>query len=83
MFLEILTPDEQIFEGEVLSASFPGSDGYFQLLNQHAPMVSTLSKGYIHYKQEKKEEVHILVEGGTVEVLNNKINVLLEKIFNE
>ncbi len=83
MFLEIVTPDEKVFEGEVVSASFPGSDGSFQLLNNHAPMVSTLGKGDIRYKQEKEKEVHLLVEGGVVEVMNNKVNVLVEKIFTE
>ena len=56
MFLEIVTPDEKVFEGEVVSASFPGSDGSFQILNNHAAMVSTLGKGDIRYKPEKKEE---------------------------
>jgi F-type H+-transporting ATPase subunit epsilon len=83
MFLEIVTPDERVFEGEVTSASFPGSDGSFQILNNHAPLVATLGKGDIRYSQEKKDEVHILVEGGVVEVMNNKVNVLVEKIFNE
>ncbi|MFK7954265.1 MAG: ATP synthase F1 subunit epsilon [Ekhidna sp.] len=83
MFLEIVTPDEKVFEGEVTSASFPGSDGSFQILNNHAPMVSTLGKGDINYTQEKKDDVRILVEGGVVEVMNNKVNVLVEKIFNE
>lgn len=83
MFLEIVTPDEKVFEGEVLQASFPGSDGSFQVLNNHAPMVSVLGKGDIRYKQEKKDEVHLLVEGGVVEVIHNKVNVLVEKIYNE
>lgn len=83
MFLEIVTPDEKVFEGEVESASFPGSDGSFQVLNNHAAMVSTLGKGDIRYKQEKKSEVFLLVEGGVVEVVNNKVNVLVEKVFNE
>lgn len=83
MFLEIVTPDEKVFEGEVVSASFPGSDGSFQILNNHAPMVTTLGKGDMRYKVEKKEEVHILVEGGVVEVMNNKVNVLIEKLLEE
>lgn len=83
MFLEIVTPDEKVFEGEVVSATFPGSDGSFQLLNNHAPMVSVLGKGDIKYKQEKKEEVHLLVEGGVVEVMSNKVNVLVEKLHTD
>ena len=83
MFIEIVTPDEKVFEGEVESASFPGSDGFFQILNNHAPMVSTLGKGEVRYKQEKEEEVYMSVEGGVVEVMNNKVNVLIEKIIVE
>lgn len=83
MFLEIITPDEKIFEGEVMHATFPGSDGSFQVLNNHAAMVSVLGKGDIKYQQEKQKEVHMLVEGGVVEVINNKVNVLVEKIHNE
>ena len=83
MFLEIVTPDEKVFEGEVVSATFPGSDGSFQILNGHAPLVSTLGKGDIKYLQEKKEEVNILIDGGVVEVMFNKVNVLVEKILDE
>ena len=83
MFLEIVTPDEKVFEGEVMHATFPGSDGSFQVLNNHAAMVSVLGKGDIRYQQEKQQEVHIMVDGGVVEVINNKVNVLVEKIVTE
>ena len=83
MFLEIVTPDEKVFEGEVMHATFPGADGAFQVLNNHASMVSVLGKGDIKYQQEKQKEVHIVVDGGVVEVMNNKVNVLVEKIVEE
>ncbi|MEM6644042.1 MAG: ATP synthase F1 subunit epsilon [Bacteroidota bacterium] len=83
MFLEIVTPEEKVFEGEVVQATFPGSDGSFQVLNNHAAMVSVLGKGDIKYQQEKQKEVRLLVEGGVVEVINNKVNVLVEKIFSD
>ncbi|MEM6734513.1 MAG: ATP synthase F1 subunit epsilon [Bacteroidota bacterium] len=83
MFLEIVTPEEKVFEGEVISATFPGSDGSFQLLNNHAAMVSVLGKGDIKYQEEKRKEVHMLVEGGVVEVIHNRVNVLVEKIYKE
>ena len=86
MYLEIITPDEKVFQGEVDSATFPGSDGSFQVLNNHAPMISTLGMGDIKFsrKVEKKvKETHLLVEGGIVEILNNKVTVLAEKIYNE
>lgn len=84
MFLEIVTPDERVFEGEVESATFPGSDGFFQVLNSHAPMISTLGEGDIKYIREinkKPETTFIRVSGGVVEVLNNKVTVLAERIL--
>jgi F-type H+-transporting ATPase subunit epsilon len=82
MYLEIVTPDKKVFEGEVLSASFPGSDGSFQVLNNHAPLLSTLKKGTIIYK-DKKEEYSVMVDGGVVEVLNNRVIVLAESIIED
>lgn len=66
-----------------MHATFPGSDGSFQVLNNHASMVSVLGKGDIKYQQEKQKEVHIVVDGGVVEVINNKVNVLVEKIVED
>jgi F-type H+-transporting ATPase subunit epsilon len=84
MFIEVVTPDEKVFEDEVDSATFPGSDGSFQILNNHAPMITTLGKGdmkFVKIVDKKPVETHILVEGGVVEVLNNKVTVLAEKIL--
>ena len=83
MFIEIVTPDKKIFEGEATSAIFPGTDGSFQILNNHAALVSTLGKGsivFVNTLNNKSEEVQIEVDGGVVEVLNNKVTVLAEKI---
>jgi F-type H+-transporting ATPase subunit epsilon len=82
MYLEIVTPDQKVFEGEVLSATFPGTDGSFQILNYHAPLLSTLKKGKIVYK-DKKNEYDVTIDGGVVEVLNNKVIVLAEAIVEE
>ena len=83
MFIEILTPDKKVFEGEATSAIFPGTDGSFQILNNHAALVSTLGKGNIIFVKtinNKSEEVQMEVDGGVLEVLNNKVTVLAEKI---
>lgn len=80
MFLEIITPDKIIFEGEVRSIKLPGSKGSFQILKNHAPIISTLEKGTLKVVDEKKEEHSFYVESGVVENKNNKIIVLLEKI---
>lgn len=82
MYLEIVTPDQKVFEGEVISATFPGIDGSFQVLNNHAPLLSTLKKGTIVYK-DKKEEFEVIVDGGVVEVLNNKVVVLAEALVED
>ena len=83
MFIEIVTPDKKIFEGEARSAIFPGTDGSFQMLNNHVALVSTLGKGsivFVKILNNKSEEVQMEVDGGVVEVLNNKVTVLAEKI---
>jgi len=83
MYLEIVTPDENIFQGEVIYATFPGTDGSFQILNNHAAMISTLGRGDVKYKKEKGKEKQLLVEGGVVEILNNRAVLLAEKIIDE
>jgi len=75
MLIEILTPD--IFKGEVTVATFPGKDGSFGVLNNHAPMIATLKAGDIVVKSENGEQ-KFEVKGGTVEVLKNKVIVLAE-----
>jgi F-type H+-transporting ATPase subunit epsilon len=47
MFLEIITPEAKLFSGEVESVQLPGISGSFQLLNNHAPIISALTKGTI------------------------------------
>lgn len=82
MYLELVTPDKKVYEGEISVATFPGTDGSFQVLNNHAPLISSLSKGILSY--EDKEQFHeVTIEGGVVEVLNNKIIVLAEGIIEE
>ncbi|MFW5726291.1 MAG: ATP synthase F1 subunit epsilon [bacterium] len=78
MQLTIITPDKQVFSGEVEAASFPGSDGAFQVLRNHAPLVSSLGKGEISYRT-RDTTANVYLEGGVVEVLNNNITVLAEK----
>ena len=78
MFLEILSAEEKIFSGEVDSIIFPGSGGQFQILNNHAPIISSLTKGEIKYK-EKSKDISLAVTGGIVEVLDNKVSALIEK----
>jgi F-type H+-transporting ATPase subunit epsilon len=80
MYLEIITPDMKIFEGYVEAATFPGTKGSFQVLRNHAPIISSLAEGLIVYRDEN-QEYKIKVSGGVVEVLNNNIIALVEKVF--
>ncbi len=77
MYLEIVTPSEKVFEGEVTIVTFPGSDGSFQVMNDHAPMVSTLAEGKLVYK-DKAGAHSVTITGGVMEVLRNKIIVLAD-----
>ncbi len=77
MYLEIITPDKKVFEGEVTSVMVPGSKGTFQMLNNHAAIISTLVNGKVKVKSSKGEEI-FEVKGGVVEMLNNKVVILAE-----
>jgi F-type H+-transporting ATPase subunit epsilon len=78
MYLEIVTPDRKVFQGEVSEASFPGADGSFQVLKNHAPIVSALAEGVISFTTSEGR-TSLTVNGGVVEVNDNKIIVLAEK----
>ena len=78
MFLEILSAEEKIFSGEVDSVILPGTDGQFQILNNHAPIISSLTNGEIKYSDKSKNET-LEINSGIVEVLDNKVSALIEK----
>jgi len=80
MQLEIITPDKTIYSGEVSSATFPGVKGSFQVLNNHAPIISSINQGVVKY-QDEKGEGKIEVSGGVVEVKDNKIILLAESVL--
>ena len=82
MHLEIITPDKTIFKGEIISATFPGSKGSFQVLKDHAALISPLEKGKVTYKTNDQEQ-EIAVNGGIVEVLKNNIILLAEESKEE
>lgn len=79
MFLEIITPDKKIFKGEVKRVKLPGGKGSFEILKDHAPIISTLTEGTIRVIDRDNEKRLFKIEGGLVENNNNKIIVLLEK----
>ena len=82
MYLEILTPEKKVFEGDVVIATFPGADGSFQIMDNHAPLISLLKEGLVEYKS--KDSTNTLeITGGVVEVLKNKVVLLADGIVNK
>ncbi|MBW3467856.1 ATP synthase F1 subunit epsilon [Arthrospiribacter ruber] len=80
MQLTIITPDQKVFEGEVEEATFPGANGSFQVLKNHAALVSALTKGAVSYTTKEGKKIHT-IDGGVVEVNDNKIVLLAEKVI--
>ncbi len=78
MNIQIITPDKTIFSGKGILVQFPGLDGSFEVLDNHAPLVAALREGKIKLKQHKDDEQFYNIRGGVVEVLNNNVLVLAE-----
>mgnify|MGYP002777432755 CR=1 FL=1 len=80
MFLEIITPDAKVFEGEVEAVKVPGTKGEFEVLNNHAAIVSALGKGEVRVT-EKGGRQFFTIDSGIIEVLKNKVVILAESII--
>ena len=93
MKLEIITPESNVFSGDAKSVSLPGLDGIFQVLNNHAPVISALKKGDLVVELEaplsdeqkndmivvdSTEKIRIAINGGVAELNKNKLIVLAE-----
>lgn len=85
MNLEILTPEKKLFSGEVFGVQMPGISGSFEVLDKHAPLVSALKAGRVKVLKDKptgaggqNHAAFFDIQGGFVEVLNNKVTVLVE-----
>ncbi|AXT18785.1 F0F1 ATP synthase subunit epsilon [Flavobacteriaceae bacterium AU392] len=91
MYLEIVTPEATLFSGEVNSISVPGVNGDFEMLNNHAPIVSLLKEGNVKIfgDIQLEEEVQdkftkgdkgmlLAINSGTIEMKDNKVIVLAD-----
>ena len=76
MQVEILTPEKTLFSGEADIVTLPGENGSFQVLDQHAPMIANLGKGAVVVGSKQASE-QFNVNGGLVEVLENRVIVLV------
>ena len=90
MFIEIVSPEKIIFTGDVNGVYLPGTEGFFQILNNHAPIVSTLKKGTIQLSGKFEDHISenltldgvnnasLHIESGVVEMKNNKLIILVD-----
>jgi F-type H+-transporting ATPase subunit epsilon len=82
MYLEILTPGKKVFAGNIKLLRVLGTKGSFEVLNNHAPIISTLDDGYVKVVTGENEIVRyeIIGGGGVIQVLKNNIIVLAESL---
>lgn len=79
LYIELVTPEKKIFSGEVQSVWFPGSLSPFQVLPNHAPIVSSLDAGILKFLDGQNKIVKYAITGGFVDLHNNKASIMLEK----
>lgn len=77
MHLVVLTPEEEIFNGEVDRVKVPGEKGQFEVLKGHAAIVSSLGAGFVSWQTDKGEKRSYHIEKGFIEVLNNEVALLV------
>lgn len=78
MQLDIISPDKCLYTGEVALIQLPGLMGSFEILNLHAPLIALLVKGRVKIIDQARNKLFIDINGGVVEVFNDKIKVLTE-----
>ena len=81
MYLEVLTPGKTVFSGDIKLIKVPGSDGSFEVENNHAPIISSLQEGNIRIITEDDEVQNFGIKGGVIQVLKNQIIVLAESLI--
>ena len=82
MKIEIITPDKKVFDGDIKSVRVPGKKGSFQVLKDHAPIISTLEKGSVIAVDQEGTEKIFEISGGVIEVKANKIILLADSVIS-
>jgi len=80
MNLTVLTPDNEIFQGEVSSVKVPGVEGQFEVRNNHAPVVAALTEGNVRLIKADSNKMTFKIHKGFIEVLNNEIALLVQGV---
>ncbi len=79
MNLAIITPDEKVYDGAIKGVQVPGVTGSFEVLENHAPLVSALETGILRVTDQKGQHF-FEIDNGVIEVLNNSVVILAETI---
>ena len=91
MTVEIITPEQKLYQGEAVAVQLPGKDGLFQILDNHAPLIATLAEGTVKLDVSKAlsadelpdrlrvegSSIYVNIQGGVIEVNANKAIVLV------
>ena len=80
MNLTMLTPEKEIFNGSITSVKVPGINGQFEILKDHAAIVSALGKGEVRILNSKGEKVIFNINQGFIEVVNNEVSILVQSL---
>lgn len=84
MKVEIITPDKKVYVSEdVQSIKLSGIQGQFEVLNNHAPLISVLAAGSVHIKTNDGKSETFYLDTGVTEVLNNQVIVLSEAVLEK
>jgi F-type H+-transporting ATPase subunit epsilon len=78
MNLVVLTPEKEVFNGMVKSVKVPGTSGQFEILENHAPIVSALTEGIVRLIQDDGSRMTFKIVKGFIEVLNNEVALLVQ-----
>jgi F-type H+-transporting ATPase subunit epsilon len=78
MQVDIITPDKTLFSGTLELVRVPGIDGSFEIMNNHAPLVSILTKGEVKLLDHNKKEELLQINGGVIEVNSNTVRILAD-----
>ena len=80
MTITVLSPEKELYKGAITSVTLPGVEGEFQILRNHAPMVSALTEGGVTIRRADSATVTMQIDRGFVEVLHNEVSLLVQGV---
>jgi len=80
--ISVLTPESEIFSGPIKSVKIPGVNGQFEILKNHAPLLSALGKGDVRILKDDGQSFNFEIESGFIEVLRNEVALLVRGVKN-